>query len=125
MTLDLPRTVGHAVETLLAGLSPEQRGQLRAADEDALTDMHFTLGMAARNQMRLWENGDLLRAVADGMRPVAAAEIARLTALAGGDTRSLADIQAYFGRFLTQESVHPDDASHFIIRQARDRLQAG
>jgi len=120
-----PRTFAEAVESLLSSLSTEQRALLQSAGEPELIDLHFTLGMAVRNAMRVWDNDELLRSVADEMRPIAAAEIRRLTALAGSNPKAAEDIQLVFGRFLTQASVCPDTASAFILSQVGQRLRDG
>jgi hypothetical protein len=58
-----PKTVEEAVALLVGRLSDEDRSLLRSLPADELTwRLHFTLGMAIRNNFGLWGGSvDLLR----------------------------------------------------------------
>jgi hypothetical protein len=58
-----PKTVDEAVALLVGRLSDKDKTLVRSLPEEELTErLHFTLGMAIRNDLGLWgENTDLLK----------------------------------------------------------------
>jgi uncharacterized protein DUF6794 len=63
-----PRTVNAAVDTLLAGLSSDERKKFTAIPEDSLWATHFSLGLDIRNQFGLWR-GNVALLESCGQRP--------------------------------------------------------
>lgn len=119
---DPPRTLAEAIDCLLASLSSEEQHKLRSMKVDDLIDLHLSLGMVIRNRFSIWGNEPLLRSCARDLRPRIEAELEKALAKAWFWQRSA--IRELFGRLLQRESVHPDDASAIIIREAWHRLQA-
>lgn len=59
----LPETVAKAVDRLLFVLSDEQKTEIAATLEDALINLHFSLGMEIRNAFGLHDLGSKLMKV--------------------------------------------------------------
>ena len=56
----MPQTVDEAVDQLVAMMSPDDLAQVRQMSAYDLIELHFSLGMAIRNQCGLWgDNGAL------------------------------------------------------------------
>lgn len=66
-TVNIPKTKQEAVKLLKEGLDKDRLNYIKKLNKENLISLHFSLGMAIRNNFKLWEeNSELLLSLGGG-----------------------------------------------------------